>query len=129
MLLLAALLGSGLVLFEPIAMRLPDAVLLEWRHANAIAHGLLAGWSLLLLGAVLARHVVPMWQTNRVRWSGVALAAVWAVLALSGQFAQYGSDGRTRDFIVAAHGWLGCALLVPVALHLLRRRHQPEIVP
>lgn len=120
--MLAGLFATGMLLFEPFSSLVPEDALLSWRHPSAVVHGVLAAWSLVVLGAVLARHMLPMWRANRVRWSGVALALLWALLALSGQVAQYGDDGPVRTFIVAGHGWLGCGLVLPVVLHMWRRR-------
>lgn len=121
-LLVLGLLLSGLVLFGPTGAYLPEVWALTWRHATAVIHGLLAGWSILMLGALLARHALPMWRVQRVRWSGVLVLFVWGALALSGQFSQYGADGATRDWVVAMHGWLGVAFLLPVLLHTLGRK-------
>jgi len=115
------LFASGLPLFAPTAVLFPDTWLLDWRHPSAVCHGILAGWSLAMLGAVAARHAMPMWRVGRLRWAGIMLVGAWVALALSGQVAQYGADGACRDAVVTAHGWIGFALLLPFAWHVVRR--------
>ncbi|WP_374511305.1 hypothetical protein [Niveibacterium sp.] len=124
---LVTLFFSGMPLFEPAAELFSDAWLLEWRHTSAVCHGVCAAWSLVMLGAVAARHAMPMWRVRRLRWAGVLLMLGWIVLALSGQVAQYGADGAGRDAFVSAHGWVGVVVLLPFVWHVVRRHTAPRV--
>lgn len=125
---LLTLCASGLPLFAPAASLFADAWLLEWRHASVVCHGVLAGWSLVMLGAISARHAMPMWRVGRLRWAGITLIAAWVALGLSGEFAQYGADGALRDALVSAHGWIGVGLLLPFVWHVVRRHGSKQPV-
>ncbi len=121
-LIVCMLWASGIVLFEPAAKWLPEPWLMTWRHACASLHGVLAGWAILMFGWIAARHAAPMVWLRPLRWSGIAFALIWLVLAASGQVVQYGSDGGLRDGVSALHAWLGIAMPVVGGLHLLRRK-------
>jgi hypothetical protein len=121
-LIVCLLWASGLVLFEPLANRLPEQWLMNWRHACANLHGILAGWAILMFGWIAARHAAPMLRLKPLRWSGIFFALVWLVLAVSGQFVQYGNDGGMRDGMASLHVWIGIAMPFIGGVHLLHRR-------
>lgn len=85
-------------------------------------HGAAAFATLWLIGLLWAIHLVPAWKTRR-RISGIVLAVLLAVLALSGYLLYYASDDDARAAIALLHWIIGAALPLALLPHVLRGRH------
>lgn len=95
-----------------------------WRPPVLLVHGVLAILSMYLLGWVTARHVIRLWPGRLRRLSGGALAALLALLALSGFALFFVSDDRWQHLAAVAHDVLGLGITVLAIQHwfVARRR-------
>ena len=95
-----------------------------WRPAVLLVHGALAILGMYLLGWVTARHVIRLWPGRLRRLSGGALAALLALLALSGFALFFVSDARWQHFAAVAHEVLGLGITLLAIQHwfVARRR-------
>ena len=103
---LLALLGSG-VLWK---LDMERALLMKIHGAAAMA-------GMVLLGALLARHVPCGWKTRASRISGAALLTALLSLVLSGYALYYAGSESLRAFASQTHFWIGVALAVVFAVH------------
>jgi MFS family permease len=103
---LLALLATG-VLWQ---LDLQRALLMKIHGAAAMA-------GMVLLGALLARHVPCGWKKRANRISGAALlmASLW--LVVSGYALYYAGSESLRAVASQTHFWIGVALAVVFALH------------
>jgi hypothetical protein len=85
------------------------------------AHGAFAMLGLLAFGAAAATHVPRSWDAGSRRVSGIALAAIFLVLTVTGYLLYYASGDFLRVTIVYAHIAAGVAAIAAFALHWLRR--------
>jgi len=86
-------------------------------------HGWIAVASVFLLGWVTAAHVVPRWATGPRRPSGITLAAVAAVLTVTG-YALYYTTDTLHGVAAAIHEIIGVVALVAALAHWLKRASQ-----
>jgi len=85
-------------------------------------HGMAAFVALWLAGLLWAVHVRHGLARPKRRVSGIALIAMFAVLAASGWLLYYASDDALRDVVRLIHWLVGLALIVPFLVHGLRAR-------
>jgi hypothetical protein len=104
---LLALVASGLLW----KLNVEGALLMKIHGAAAMA-------SMVLLGALLARHVPCGWSARASRTSGVALLATSLWLVISGYALYYAGSEGLRAFASQTHFWIGVALAVTFGLHL-----------
>jgi hypothetical protein len=95
-----------------------------WEPAMLLIHGVVAIVSMYVLGWVTARHVLRWWPAKLRRLSGGLLAALFAVLTLSGFALFFVSDDRFQRFSAASHDVLGIAITAFAIQHwfFARRR-------
>jgi predicted Na+-dependent transporter len=93
-----------------------------WAPMILRIHGWIAVASVFLLGWITARHVSDRWSQMIKRVSGVAVASVAIILALTG-YALYYTTDRLHDLAGAAHEALGGAAVLLALTHW--RRHRP----
>ncbi len=85
-------------------------------------HGALAIAANIVLGSLIARHMLPGWRARRHLKSGASLAVAMAWLVISGYALYYtGSDDLRAAFSVS-HWTLGFALAVLLPIHLRQNR-------
>jgi len=87
-----------------------------WSPAILRIHGWIAVGAVFLLGWITARHVSDRWPQTIKRVSGVGIASVAAVLALTG-YALYYTTDRVHDFAGAIHEVLGGAAILLALAH------------
>ena len=87
-------------------------------------HGAAAFVALWLGGLVWIVHVRHALSRPKRRVSGIALIAMFVVLAMSGYLLYYASDDATRDVVRLVHWLVGVTLIAPFLLHSLRARAQ-----
>jgi len=87
-----------------------------WSPATLRIHGWIAVGAVFLLGWITARHVSDRWPQTIKRVSGVGIASVAAVLALTG-YALYYTTDRLHDFAGAIHEVLGGAAILLALAH------------
>ena len=87
-----------------------------WSPAILRIHGWIAVGAVFLLGWITARHVSDRWPQTIKRVSGVGIASVAAVLALTG-YALYYTTDRLHDFAGAIHEVLGGAAILLALAH------------
>ena len=93
-------------------------------------HGLAAMLALIGFGSLMPGHIRIAWQHRKNRGSGGAMAAVMALLALTGYFLYYVGGEEMRQFTSIAHWAIGLALLPLLILHIvLGRRTRSQSVP
>ena len=85
-------------------------------------HGAFAFATLGIGGLLWAVHIVPMWLRGHRRPSGIAITALFALLALSGYLLYYTGDEDLRAGIALLHWLAGLVALLPMLVHVLRRR-------
>jgi hypothetical protein len=85
-------------------------------------HGLCAFVLLWLGGLLWVVHVQPGMRWPRRRRSGLAITAVFCVLAATGYCLYYVDEGAFRDAAGVVHWIIGLSLAVPVALHAFPKR-------
>ena len=88
-------------------------------------HGGAAMASLVVLGSLLARHVVAGWQARTNRASGMGLLAALLWLIVSGYLLYYAGDEALRAYAAQSHFWIGLALGILFAVHQ-RPRHERQ---
>lgn len=81
-------------------------------------HGALAMIALVLLGTLFQRHVVNAWQRGRNRGSGGAMAALMALLTLTGYLLYYAGSPTLREWTSWLHWGTGLALPLLLVLHM-----------
>jgi hypothetical protein len=87
------------------------------RSALIKLHGAAAMASLLVLGALLARHVGTGWVAKANRATGIAMLAALLWLVVSGYLLYYAGDEGLRAYASQTHFWVGLALAGVFALH------------
>jgi len=91
-------------------------------------HGLAMMVGLFVYGSLLRAHMVNAWQMQRNRSTGVLVAAVLAVLTLTGYLLYYASGESARPVISAAHWVIGLAIGVLLPLHIWQGRRERRAV-
>jgi len=81
-------------------------------------HGAAAMASMVLFGALLARHVPAGWTARANRTSGTALLAASLWLVVSGYALYYSGSEALRAFASATHFWIGVAFAMVFGVHL-----------
>lgn len=92
-------------------------------------HGLSAFVVLWFAGWLWSAHARPALSRPMRRKSGIAIVAIFLVLAASGYLLYYASDDALRDIVRLVHWIIGIALIVPVLLHSIRRRRMRAEMP
>jgi hypothetical protein len=82
-----------------------------------LIHGVVSVASLYLFGWIGARHALRWWAGDLRRWSGGVLAAVLALLILSGFALFFLSSDAWQRYAAAAHDVLGVALTLFAVQH------------
>jgi len=95
----------------------------SWSPAILRIHGWIAVSGVFLLGWVTARHVSDRWPHMVKRASGISMATVAAMLALTG-YALYYTTDRLHDAAGVAHEIIGVAALLFALTHW--RRYRPR---
>ena len=80
-------------------------------------HGAAAMASMVLFGALLARHVPAGWTARANRTSGTALLAGSLWLLASGYVLYYSGSEVLRGFASQTHFWVGVAFAAVFGLH------------
>lgn len=88
-----------------------------WESPTMLLHGILAVGSTYLLGWISAHHVIDSWGQGRRRLGGGALAAVLAVLTVSGFALFFISDDYWQRINANAHELLGLGVTVIALQH------------
>lgn len=88
-----------------------------WAGAVLLVHGIVAILSMYLFGWITAQHVLRWWQGRWRRLSGGVLAALFALLALSGFALFFVSDDRWQHLAATAHDALGLGITVFAIQH------------
>lgn len=83
-------------------------------------HGGLAMAVLVLVGMLLAGHVLPAWRRRLNRGSGGLMLGAMAVLTLTGYLLYYAGSPSLRDAVSVLHWGLGLAVPVLLVLHMAR---------
>jgi len=95
----------------------------SWSPAILRIHGWIAVSGVFLLGWITARHVSDRWPHMIKRASGISMATVAAILALTG-YALYYTTDRLHDAAGVAHEIIGVAALLFALTHW--RRYRPR---
>jgi hypothetical protein len=101
-----------------------------WAPLILKVHGWIAVAAVFLLGWITARHVSDRWPQMLKRVSGVAIASVAAILAVTG-YALYYTTDRLHDLAGAAHEVLGGAAILLALAHWRphRRARRSRLLP
>jgi hypothetical protein len=83
-------------------------------------HGAAAMATLVLLGALVARHVPLGWSAGTNRISGVAVLAASAWLLITGYALYYSGSDSLRYWAGETHFWVGVGVAAVFCLHLGR---------
>jgi len=83
-------------------------------------HGAAAMATLVLLGALLARHVPTGWSAGTNRISGVAVLVAAAWLLVTGYALYYSGSDLLRYWAAETHFWVGLGVAALFCLHLRR---------
>jgi hypothetical protein len=83
-------------------------------------HGAAAMATLVLLGALVARHVPLGWSAGTNRISGVAVLAASAWLLITGYALYYSGSDSLRYWAGETHFWVGVGVAAVFCLHLRR---------
>jgi hypothetical protein len=94
-----------------------------WEPSLLRIHGWIAVVGVFLLGWVTARHVSDRWPQMIKRVSGLSMASVAVLLALTGYGLYYTTD-RIHDAAAVVHEVVGGAAILTALIHW--RRHRPE---
>ena len=97
------------------------AVQHPWAPLVLKVHGWMAVGGMFLLGWVTAGHVTDRWSQSPRRASGLAMASVAILLALTG-YALYYTTDRLHDLAGVAHEIVGGGAILLALTHWRRRR-------
>jgi hypothetical protein len=86
------------------------------------AHGVLAYAFLIVAGAMIPVHIILGWRLRRNLWSGISLAALCVVLAISALGLYYLGEDAARSWASLMHWSLGIAVLPIFLIHALKGR-------
>jgi hypothetical protein len=89
-------------------------------------HGATAILSMYLFGWISARHIVRWWPGGLRRFSGAALAALLALLVLSGFALFFLTDDAWQRRVILIHDGLGLAVTFFAVQHWFFRRRGAE---
>ncbi len=89
-------------------------------------HGAGAFAALWLCGLLWGIHIRSSWRLPRRRSSGIVVSAFFAVLIASGYLLYYAAGDGVRSVVSVVHWTVGLALVVPLALHVLRAKSWHE---
>jgi hypothetical protein len=109
-----------------------SGVLWEAGTARALLmqiHGAAAMATLVLLGALLARHVPTGWTVRANRVSGVLLLGASLLLVVTGYALYYAGSELVREYAGRVHLWLGIGVAVAFLLHLKRQQASSARAP
>lgn len=81
-------------------------------------HGGLAMLALVMVGALLPRHVLPAWGRRLNRNSGGAMLGAMLFLTLTGYLLYYAGSPSLREVVSVLHWVAGLALPLLLALHM-----------
>ncbi|MBS0589931.1 MAG: DUF4405 domain-containing protein [Proteobacteria bacterium] len=90
-------------------------------------HGAAAFVALWLAGLLWAVHVRHGLARPKRRVTGIALIAMFVVLATSGWLLYYAGGDELRDAARLFHWLVGAALIVPFLIHSLRARRRRRV--
>jgi hypothetical protein len=91
-------------------------------HVTLILHGVAAYAFLLAAGAVIPVHVKLGWSQGRNKSSGVTLAIILGLLAVTALGLYYIGGEGVRGLASIAHWTIGIAALPALLIHALRGR-------
>lgn len=91
-------------------------------HWALVLHGAAAFASMFLAGALYARHVVPAWRSRRRPRSGLVVAAVFALLIVTGYLLDYAGGEALRAGVAKVHWIAGLPLPLALLVHRSERR-------
>jgi hypothetical protein len=92
-----------------------------------LIHGIAAVLGMYLLGWITARHVLRWWPARMRRVSGGALAAMLALLVLSGFALFFVSDDFWQRAAALSHEVLGVAVTAFAVQHWFFRRRRERV--
>lgn len=90
------------------------------QHLLLIVHGVAAYLFLLAAGALIPVHVKLGWSTRRNLLSGLALASVLGLLALTALGLYYVADEALRGWTSLVHWLIGIVAVAALAIHVIR---------
>lgn len=92
-------------------------------HGLLVLHGVVAAFSLIIIGGLLPLHIRLAWRIRRNLWSGAAVLVAMGMLGLSGLLLYYGGE-EARETVRWVHIGIGLLALpaVPIHVWLGRRR-------
>jgi hypothetical protein len=101
-----------------------------WAPQTLRVHGWIAVAGVFLLGWITARHVSDRWSQTAKRVSGLAIAGVAVVLAVTG-YALYYTTDRLHDVAGVIHETVGGIAILLALTHWKRRRpvRRSQLVP
>lgn len=101
-----------------------------WAALILRMHGWIAVAAVFLLGWITARHVSDRWPHMLKRVSGVGIASVATILALTG-YALYYTTDRLHEVAGAIHEVLGGLAILLALLHWrpYRRARRSRLIP
>ena len=91
-------------------------------QVTLIAHGVAAYVFLIVAGALIPVHVKLGWSIGRNRTSGVTLASILGVLALTALGLYYFGGDVARGWSSTAHWTIGLAAFPALLVHVIRGR-------
>jgi cation transport ATPase len=83
-------------------------------------HGAAAMLALVLFGTLLLSHMLAAWRAGRNRRTGMSLAILFGILIATGYALYYVGNEQLRAWASWGHLWVGLALPLIVAVHVLR---------
>lgn len=84
-------------------------------------HGISAVALQVLLGVLIAAHILPAWRARRHMASGLTLALPFAALVLSGLGLYYAGNESLRSLCRWSHIAIGLVLPLPLIVHVMQR--------
>lgn len=123
---LTVLFGSGLVWWALQRWALVDTDFGPAAHPLSPwmlkLHGLAAMAFLIVLGVLVPEHMRRCWHAEKNRLSGVGMITVLIILSISGWLLYYAGNEHLRALTSDVHVWLGLAVPIIVAGHVILGR-------
>jgi len=88
-----------------------------WEPTAIRVHGLLAVAGVFMLGWITSQHVIEALSQARNRGTGISLAAIGAILVLSGYALYYVTGDTLRGNIALLHEAIGAPAIFIAVLH------------
>ena len=96
-------------------------------HPLLATHGAIALVALMAYGGVVVAHVPRAWAIKRNRWTGCLIAAVLAILIVTGWLLYYAGSEGVHEIASVCHWIVGLSVALVLPLHVVMGRRARRV--